>query len=228
MNNTISRNAPKIPTPKLMKDTVHLSFGEEVGNAISHGVMMLIFLFTLPFLSVYGYSKDGWTGCIGVAIYMVCMIFMFGGSCLYHVMPYDTAWKLVFRKLDHISILLAIAGTYTPICLCIIPGRLGWIVLVVEWLLVVAGILLKSTSKYAHPKLSMILYLAMGWLAVLILPQIWQRAGLNFILLLLAGGLCYTIGTIFYSRKKPYDHFIWHLFIAIAALIFLAAIVLYL
>lgn len=225
MNNTVS---PARPAPELMKETVHLSFGEEVGNAISHGVLMLLFLFGLPFLSVYGYQKDGWTGCIGIAIYTICMILMFGGSCLYHIMPYNTTWKLVFRKLDHISILLAIAGTYTPICLSVIKGWAGWTILAVEWALVVGGVLLKSISRYAHPKLSLALYLAMGWMAVFILPQAWKQCGLNFILLLLAGGLCYTIGVIFYVRKKPYDHFIWHLFIAAAALIFLAAIVIYL
>lgn len=212
---------------RLMKDTVHLSFGEEVGNAVSHGVMMALYLFGLPFLSVYGYLKSGWLGTTGIAIYLICMIFMFGGSCLYHIMPYDTEWKTVFRKLDHISILLAIAGTYTPICLVMLKGWLGWSVLAIEWALAIAGILLKSISKYSHPKLSMVLYMAMGWLAIFILPGIWQRCGLNFVLLLLAGGICYTIGAYFYGHHKPYYHFIWHILIAVAALFHLAAIVLY-
>ncbi len=219
---------PKLKAPKLMKDTIHLSFGEEVGNAVSHGVMMLIFLFLLPFLSVYAYEKSGWTGTIGVGVYVICMIFMFGGSCLYHIMPYDTPWKLVFRKLDHISILLAIAGTYTPICLSVLNGWAGWTILIIEWTLVVLGILLKSISKYSHPVLSLVLYLAMGWMAIFVLPQCWKQGGPMFVGLVLAGGLCYSIGTIFYTRKKPYSHFIWHLWIAIAALIFLAAITLYL
>ena len=148
--------------PQLMKNTYHLTFREEVGNAVSHGVMMFLYLFALPFLSVYAYLQDGWIGVVGMGLYGICMIAMFGGSCLYHIMPYDTKWKLVFRKLDHISILLAIAGTYTPICLGIVDHYMLKIVLAVEWLLAIIGILLKSISKYAHPAISMILYMSMG------------------------------------------------------------------
>lgn len=140
--------------PQLMKNTYHLTFREEVGNAVSHGVMMFLYLFALPFLSVYAYLQDGWIGVVGMGIYGICMIAMFGGSCLYHIMPYDTKWKFVFRKLDHISILLAIAGTYTPICLGIVDHYMLKIVLAVEWLLAIVGILLKSISKYAHPAIS--------------------------------------------------------------------------
>ncbi|WP_317300570.1 hemolysin III family protein [Allobaculum stercoricanis] len=213
--------------PQLMKNTYHLTFREEVGNAVSHGVMMFLYLFALPFLSVYAYLQDGWIGVVGMGIYGICMIAMFGGSCLYHIMPYDTKWKLVFRKLDHISILLAIAGTYTPICLGIVDHYMLKIVLAVEWLLAIIGILLKSISKYAHPAISMILYMSMGWLAVLVLPIIIAQTGWNFVFYLLAGGLCYTIGAIFYAQKKPYCHFIWHLMIAAASLIFLWGILLY-
>lgn len=225
MEKTLSSGLTK---GKLMKDTIHLSFGEEVGNAVSHGVMMFVFLFLLPFLSVYAYQKNGWVGTIGISVYAICMILMFGGSCLYHIMPYDTPWKLVFRKLDHISILLAIAGTYTPICLSVLRGWAGWTILAIEWICVFAGVLLKSISRYSHPVLSLVLYLAMGWMAVFVLPQCWKQGGPMFVGLMLAGGLCYTIGTIFYTRKKPYCHFIWHLWIALAALIFLGAIVFYL
>jgi hemolysin III len=150
----------------LMRNTFHLSFGEEVGNAVSHGVMMFLLLFADPLVCLYAYLQQGWLRFAGTMIYMLCMIIMFGGSCLYHIMPYDTEWKYVFRKLDHISILLAIAGTYTPICLCLVQGWLGWIVLALEWLLALAGILLKSISSKAFPKLSMTLYMCMGWLAL--------------------------------------------------------------
>lgn len=213
--------------PELMKNTYHLTFQEEVGNAVSHGIMMFLFLFALPFLSVYGYLQDGWIGVIGIGIYGICMIAMFGGSCLYHIMPYDTKWKTVFRKLDHISILLAIAGTYTPICLGIVDHYMLKIVLGIEWLLAIVGILLKSISKYSHPAISMTLYMTMGWLAIFVLPIIIGQTGWAFVFYLLAGGLCYTIGAIFYGRKKPYCHFIWHLMIALASLIFLVAILLY-
>lgn len=212
---------------KLMSSTFHLSFGEEIGNAVSHGVMMLLLLFALPPLSVIAWQKAGWAGCIGVGIYLICMIFMFGGSCLYHIMPYDTTWKTVFRKLDHISILLAIAGTYTPICLIMMPGIVGYSVLAIEWILAITGIILKSVSRYSHPVISMVLYMLMGWLAIFILPVIWKNPGPGFVAMIAGGGLFYTIGAIFYARKKPYCHFVWHLMIAAAAILHLCAIMIY-
>ena len=130
-----------------MKNSIRLSFGEEVGNAVSHGVMMFLLLFAMPFLSVHAYLQGGWLQTTGVGVYLICMIIMFGGSCLYHIMPYGTPWKYVFRKLDHIAILLAIAGTYTPICLTLVHNWAGWIVLAVEWIMVVCGVLLKSISS---------------------------------------------------------------------------------
>lgn len=213
---------------RLMKNTVHLSFGEEVGNSVSHGVPMFLLLFSLPFVSVYAFEKHGWLGTAGIGIYLICMIFMFGGSCLYHLMPYDTPWKTVFRKLDHISILLAIAGTYTPICLILLRDWTGWILLAIEWSLAVAGILLKSISAKSRPVLSMVLYLAMGWFVLLVFPLVWKRMSLPFLLLLAAGGVFYTIGAYFYTKKKPYFHFVWHLLIVAAALCHFIAIVFFL
>lgn len=211
-----------------MKDTFHLSFGEEVGNAVSHGVMMILILLAMPILSVIAWEKAGWTGCLSVGAYLICMICMFGGSCLYHVMPYDTQWKTVFRKLDHISILLAIAGTYTPICLCMLGGWVGWTIFGIEWALAIIGIVMKSVSKYSHPVISMILYMGMGWMAIFVLPMVWHSRGPVFVALLAAGGLFYTAGAYFYSQKKPYFHFVWHLMIMAASIFHLCAIMIYL
>lgn len=211
-------------TSQSMKNTVHLSFGEEVGNAVSHGVMGFLLLFALPFASVWAWMQGGWIQTTGTGVYMICMILMFFGSCLYHIMPYDTPWKYVFRKLDHIAILLAIAGTYTPICLVLVHNWAGWIVLAVEWAMVVYGVLLKSISSKAHPKLSMTLYMIMGWMAILIIPALIRQTCWQFPALIVAGGLFYTIGAFFYASKKPYFHFIWHLMIVLASLCHLAAI----
>ncbi len=208
-----------------MKNPYHLTFGEEVGNSVSHGVMMFLLLFGMPWFTLHAWQQGGWLQFIGVSVYILCMIFMFGGSCLYHLMPYDTPWKYVFRKLDHISILLAIAGTYTPIILTFVNNWFGWLILGVEWGLVIAGILLKSITDRALPKLSMTMYMVMGWLAVLLVPVLVKNAGILFISLIVAGGVFYTIGAIFYARKKPYSHFVWHLMIIAASLCHLIAIV---
>lgn len=209
---------------KLMKQTFHLTIGEEIGNAISHGVMALIVLFTLPYFVIRAYLQYNLIGAIGISIYFFCLFFMFAGSCLYHIQPYDTTYKLVFRKLDHIMILLAIAGTYTPICLIMLHQF--WI-LALEWTMVLAGILLKAIAKESHMTLSLIIYLVMGWLAILILPSLLARP--LFFGLILAGGLLYTIGVYFYSKpQKPYFHFIWHLFIIFASLAHAIAILYFL
>ena len=135
---------------------------------------------------------------------------MFLGSCLYHSMPHDTTHKLVFRKLDHIMILLAIAGTYTPVCLSLMNNWIGYTVLAIEWLMVIAGVLLKSISNTNHKVLSMTIYMTMGWMAIFILPALIQKCSLPFFLLILAGGVLYTIGTYFYGHpQRKFNHFVF-------------------
>ena len=158
-----------------MKNVFPLSFGEEVGNSVSHGVMALLLLFALPYYAIRAYLQAGALHATGISIFIICMIFMFLGSCLYHSMPHDTTHKLVFRKLDHIMILLAIAGTYTPVCLSLMNNWIGYTVLAIEWLMVIAGVLLKSISNTNHKVLSMTIYMTMGWMAIFILPALIQK-----------------------------------------------------
>ena len=150
---------------------------------------------------------------------------MFLGSSLYHIAPYDTTYKYVFRKLDHIMILLAIAGTYTPVCMVLLDNTIGYVLLIIEWVIALAGILLKTISNKAHMKLSMTIYMVMGWLAVIMLPTLLQKASLAFFGMILLGGVMYSIGAIFYSHpEKKYFHFIWHLFIVFASICHMIAI----
>lgn len=208
-----------------MKNVFPLTFGEEVGNCITHGVMGLLVLFALPYYAIRAYLQAGALHATGISIYMICMIFMFMGSCLYHAMPHDSTHKYVFRKLDHIMILLAIAGTYTPICLTLIHNNTGYIVLAIEWLMTISGILLKAISSKSHKRLSMAIYLVMGWMAIVILPTLLQVCSVPFLLLIVIGGILYTIGTFFYSRPQhKFNHFIWHIFIILASLCHLVAI----
>ena len=208
-----------------MKHTVHLGFGEEVGNSISHGVMALLLLFTLPYYSIRAYLQGGALQAAGISIYFICLFFMFMGSCLYHTMPYETTHKFVFRKLDHIMILLAIAGTYTLICLIVLHNWIGYLVLSIEWLMVISGVLLKSISNNAHPKLSMCIYMIMGWLALFILPTLIRECHPLFLILIVIGGILYTIGTFFYAHpNKRFFHFTWHIFIILASIVHLIAI----
>ena len=212
-------------TSKSMREIIHLSFGEELGNAISHGALAGIILLLLPIVSIYSYTKGGYLRGIGVGIYMICIFLMLIVSCLYHSMVYDSQHKYVFRKLDHIMILLAIAGTYTPIALCLFDGATRIIVLCIEWLAVLGGVLLKSISNKSHPIISCTLYLAMGWTAIFFLPELIAVSSPIFLGLIVAGGLCYTIGVYFYSQKKKFFHFVWHLFIDVACILLFIAVV---
>ncbi|WP_297566490.1 hemolysin III family protein [uncultured Faecalibaculum sp.] len=210
---------------KRMDQPFRLSFGEEVGNAISHGVMMFALLFTLPYYAIRAYLMWDVPGAWGISIYFISMMFMFGTSCLYHIMPYGTPYKSVFRRLDHMMILLAIAGTYTPICLVMLNNWIGWTVLAIEWSMVLAGILLKSLTNKRLKALSLTIYMIMGWLALAILPTLLRESSWLFLFFIVLGGVMYTIGVFFYNNpQKRFFHFTWHIFIVLASICHLIAI----
>ncbi len=214
---------------KLMRETFRLSFGEEVGNAISHGVMAILCLFSLPIFSIYSYAAAGITRAIGTAIYLISMFFMFLISTIYHSMPYGSQQKYVFRKLDHIAILFAIAGSYTPVCLTVIQGSMGILILIIEWTMVFSGILLKAIAKKSYPKLTVTIYMIMGWCAILFLPTLISKASIPFLVFIILGGLMYSLGVIFYAQPKhAYFHFIWHLFINLASICHFIALIFFL
>lgn len=210
---------------KTMRDMIHLTFGGEVGDTINRGVMALVCLFVLPFAAVYSYLAGGVVGTVGVSIFIICLFLMFLIPTIYHSMDYNTEQKYVFRKLNHICIYLAIAGSYTPITLCVVQGRLGVLILVLEWEAVFADILLKSISKKAYPVLSIAIYLVMGWAAVLFIPALLQDASLLFLSFIVVGGVMYSAGVYFYSKHKKFFHSVWHLFINAASILHFIAIV---
>lgn len=211
---------------KSMKDMFQLGFGEEVANCVTHGVMAALCLFSLPVASVYSYVQGGSTQAIGVSIFIICLFLMFLVSTVYHAMPFGTTHKYIFRKLDHICIYFAIAGSYTPVALCMIGGWQGLVILIVEWTAVFGGILLKSISSKSYPKLSMTIYMIMGWTAILFLPALLETASIPFLALIVGGGLMYTIGAFFYGKPQhKYFHSVWHGCINIASVLHFIAIV---
>lgn len=203
-----------------------LGFKEEVANCVSHGVMAALCLFCLPASAVYSYIESGTLRAVGVSIFIICLFFMFFVSTLYHAMPFGTTHKYVFRKFDHICIYFAIAGSYTPIALSLIGGWQGTTILIIEWTAVFGGILLKAISSKSYPKLSMTIYMIMGWTAILFMPILLSKASLPFLLLIVGGGLMYTIGAFFYAKPShKYFHSIWHICINIASILHFIAIV---
>ena len=209
-----------------MREMYHLRFGEEVANCVTHGIMALLCLFALPASAIYSYTKGGTILAAGVSIFILCLFLMFTVSTLYHCMPYDTTHKYIFRKLDHICIYFAIAGSYTPIALTLIGGWQGFLILAIEWIAVLCGVLLKAISTKSLPKLSMTIYMVMGWTAIFFLPTLLSKASIPFLALIIGGGLMYTIGAFFDSKpQKAYFHSIWHVCINIASILHFIAIV---
>lgn len=205
-----------------------LPFGEEVTNAITHGVMALLILGSLPFCAVLAYNRGGWIQVVGVSIFLISVFLMFITSCLYHSMDYNSTQKLVFRILDHCMIYVAIAGSYTPVALIVIGGWQGIVIIILQWFAVLVGVLYKSIAQRSIPKLSVGIYMIMGWSVVFFLPSLLNQAKLVFLLLIALGGLFYSFGAGFYLSKKKYTHAIWHFFINFAALSHMGAIILFL
>ena len=205
------------------------SFGEEVGNSVSHGVMTIVALCALPFAAVRGYIAEGVTGAVCVSIFVISLLLMFLCSTLYHCMDHESRHKAVFHILDHIFIYVAIAGTYTPVAVSVIGGWQGVLIVVVQWVAVVFGILYKSLSRRSIPALSLSIYLIMGWTVVFFFPLFLNNASTELLWLIAAGGLLYTLGAWFYARKGfKYHHLVWHLLINLAAAAHFAAIVFFL
>ena len=153
---------------------------------------------------------------------------MYLGSTIYHIMAHNTLHKAVMRKIDHSMIFVAIAGSYTPIAFMALDDPWSYITVIVQWLIAVYGIVYKSIVTKGSHKLSLLIYLTMGWMAIFLMPMIIMNTSLIFVLFIVLGGLGYTIGAIFYAQKKPWFHFIWHLFIVFASICHFIAIVFYL
>ena len=212
-------------TSMTLKLSKRLSFGEEVANSITHAVGAVAMLVLLPITAIYSYHHYGMQAALGMSIFDISLFLMFMSSTIYHSMQYDSPQKFVLRIIDHSMIYIAIAGSYTPVALSLVGGWLGYLIIVLQWGATIFGILYKIFAKQINDKFSLFLYLLMGWLVVFIIPSIISKTGVVFWSLMLAGGLAYTIGAIFYARKRPYDHMIWHLFILLASILQYIAIV---
>ena len=195
------------------------TLGEEVANAVSHGVMSMLTLVALPFAAVWAYVHDPEPvlASASVSVFVISIFLMFLASTLYHSMNPHSRHKEIFHILDHIFIYVAIAGSYTPIALLVIGGWQGVLVAVLQWAMVLFGIFYKSLSRRSIPAVSLTIYLVMGWTIVFFLPMFIRHASTPLLVLIAAGGLLYTLGAWFYARKGfRYHHMVWHLLINLA------------
>lgn len=203
----------------MAKLPVKLSFGEEVANSISHGIASLAVLFAFPFVTIIAYTNGKTADVVGVTIFCISIFLMFLMSTLYHAMEHETRHKSVMRILDHIFIYVAIAGTYTPVAISVIGGWQATVILIIQWVMVLFGILYKSISRRSMPKVSLTLYMVMGWTLLIFMPLFIQKANPLLFWLILGGGAFYSVGAVFYARKGfKYHHMVWHTFVFLGAL----------
>ena len=185
---------------------------EEQLNAVSHGVGAALGIAGLVLLIVH-LQKDISYGLFSVIVYGISIIVLFLASTLYHSVR-GINRKHYFRIVDHISIYLLIAGTYTPVLLIMLPDSHGWLLFWIVWGIAVFGVILKLFFTGRFETFSTLLYLVMGWLIVFDFTQLSERMVTNGLNLLFAGGAAYTVGIVFYAVEKiPFNHVIWHLFV---------------
>jgi hemolysin III len=180
---------------------------------VSHGVAVVAALAATPFLVLGAARRGGAFAIVGASVFAGTAVILYVASTLYHALPRNRA-KRVFRIIDHSAIFLLIAGTYTPFALGVLRGGWGWTLFGVVWGLAVLGITLKAVAGIRYPRLSTTLYLAMGWLALVAIRPLSVHVPFAGLLWLIAGGLAYTAGVVFYAAERVrYGHFVWHLFV---------------
>lgn len=188
------------------------SLGEEIFSSVSHGVSALFAVTALVLLLVF--CKKRPIIVVSVSIYGATMILLYTVSTLYHALGLNRA-KVVFRSLDHCTIFLLIAGTYTPITLVCLGGAWGWSLFGVVWGAAVLGVVLNAISVERFKIVSMVCYLAMGWVVVIAMKPVMENLSAIGFWCLLSGGILYTVGAILYGvgKRIPYIHSIFHLFV---------------
>jgi len=189
------------------------SLGEEIANSVSHGVALLAAVVAVPFL-IHAAVDRGVASIVGASVFAATMVLLYFTSTLYHALPAGRA-KRVFLKLDHGAIYIFIAGSYTPFALGALAGPWGWTLFGLVWSLAAIGVTLKAFDRLSHPWLSTGLYLVMGWLVLIAAVPLAQHVPLHGIMLLVAGGVAYTVGTVFFmlDSKVRYAHTVWHAFV---------------
>lgn len=188
---------------------------EEIANSVSHGFGLAAAIIATPYLVLAAARQPNRAFLIGTMIFVATMWLLYLCSTLYHAWP-QTRLKCTLQLLDHIAIFLLIAGTYSPFTLGPMRGALGWTIFALVWLLAGIGAVIKLRTGIRLKKLSMALYLGMGWLIILLVfRELMVAVPPQSVILLLAGGVAYTSGLIFFGNKRRYSHFVWHLFVLV-------------
>lgn len=211
-----------------MANTHVYSRREEVANAITHGIGTLLSIAALVLLIIYASLEGTAWHVVSFSIYGTTMLLLYLNSTLVHSLP-EGKWKDLFEFFDHSSIYLFIAGTYTPFLLVAIRGPLGWSLFGVIWGIALLGVLFKAFFTKRFLFMSTIFYVVMGWLIVVAWGPLNAAVPSGGMTLLMAGGLLYTLGTVFYVwRGFPFHHAVWHMFVLAGSVTHFFAVLLYL
>lgn len=203
------------------------SVGEEIANAVSHGVGLLLAVLAALVLVMAAVQRGGVAEIVGASVFGTTMVLAYLTSTLYHALPMNRA-KRVFRILDHGAIFLLIAGTYTPFTLGPLRGSWGWTLFGLVWGLAFAGVVFKAVGGVRYPKISTCLYIVMGWLVIVAIEPLRLNVPMAGFFWLLAGGIAYTAGIAFFAPKRlRYSHFVWHLFVIAVTACHFAAVLWY-
>jgi len=201
--------------------------GEEIANSITHGIGALLALGGFVVLTVLAANHGNVWHLVSCAVFGTTLVFLYTASTLYHAVE-GPRLKSLLRILDHTAILLLIAGTYTPFTLGSLRGPWGWSLFAIIWGLAVAGIIFETTRLRRFRAGLLTLYLVMGWLAIAAVKPLLAAIDGGGLQLLLAGGLAYTGGVVFYLwRGLPYHHAVWHLFVLAGSILHYFAVLLY-
>jgi hemolysin III len=200
--------------PKVMEYSV----AEELVHAITHGIGVILSIVGLSWMLYVSINiADPWR-IVASSIYGATLIMLFVASTLYHSM-YASRHREIFKLLDHCAIYLLIAGTYTPFLLVAMRSSTGWWIFGTIWALATAGIVKKLWFRHRFPKIALASYLAMGWLIVVAAPQVAEAIGPHGMGWLVAGGVSYSVGAVFYVVERiPFNHAIWHLFVLVGGI----------
>ena len=199
------------------KDSLY-SAGEELANSITHGVGVLIGIAVLTLLVVFSAMRKSAWEVVSCSVYGTTFVLLYLGSTLYHAVTNPKA-KRILKVVDHSAIYLLIAGTYTPYALAPLRGALGWTIFGAIWGCALFGIAFKIFFTGRFKAVSLISYLVMGWFCVGAIKQLYNGLGVTGFVFLAVGGLCYSLGAIFYAWKSlKWSHAVWHLFVLAGSL----------
>ncbi len=197
--------------PRIDRDQTR---GEEIANAISHGLGFVLAIASLPLLLAFASPALTAINIVAICVFSATMMLLYGVSTLYHALPAGPA-KTWLNRCDHAAIYLFIAGSYTPFVLGVLRGGWGWSLFGVVWAMAVLGFMAKMLNRLKHPLWSTGLYVVMGWVAVVAAAPLVARMPGAGLVLLVAGGLLYTAGAVvfIFDSRVRFAHFVWHLFV---------------